>query len=84
MKQVALNFRDVRTDGNPKESMAVVCVVPYEGIGYGVYDVDYSAKHQQYCNDDKHEARENDAFSEVRYWIPSAEFDAALSEAENG
>ena len=82
MKQVTLNFRDVQTDGKPMESMDVVCVCPFEVLSSGVYDVHYSAKNEQFCSRDEDEYNPSDAFSGVRFWLPSAEFDAALAEAE--
>lgn len=83
MKKVVLKFRDVDTDGKPPESMYVVCVVPYGGnVCNGVYDVHYSAKHQQFCATDSGERREQDPFERVKWWIPSAEFDTALSKIE--
>lgn len=83
MKQITLNFREVAVDGLPDRSMDVLVVSrSEEGFLYGMMEVAYSSKHEQFNNYDSQEKNAPSCFADVAYWIPSSELEAILAGGE--
>lgn len=83
MKQITLNFREVAVDGLPEKSMDVlVASFDERGHMYGVMEVPYSAKHEQFNNYDYRRKDDPPCFSDVKYWVPTNELREQLNGGE--
>lgn len=83
MKQITLNFREVAVDGLPEKSMDVLVASRSEdGMFYGVTEVGYSAKHEQFNSYDHLPRDESGAFDDVAYWVPMIELEIQLNAGE--